>query len=83
MDLEKGIKIDKINRSNFHIWKPKAELILAYREVDDVVEWTILSSRPKDPVERKKWEQCDRQACAIIRLSLSDDLVESVKGSRT
>lgn len=47
MDLEKGIKIDKINRSNFHIWNPKAELILAYREVDDVVEWTILSSRPK------------------------------------
>lgn len=81
MDYDKsGIKIDKLNRSNYHIWKQKIELILAHREVDDVVDELNPFSPTKDPVEYKKWEQRDKQARVLIGLSLSDDMLENIRG---
>lgn len=42
MDVDKlggnrGIAIDKLCESNFHVWKQKINFILTYREVDHVI----------------------------------------------
>jgi hypothetical protein len=37
MDSSGGLKIDKLNISNYHTWKQKIELLLAFRDLDDVV----------------------------------------------
>jgi hypothetical protein len=37
MDSSGGLKIDKLNNSNYHTWKQKIELFLAFRDLDDVV----------------------------------------------
>lgn len=42
MDADKltssGIKVEKLNENNFHIWKQKINLVLMYRDVDHVVK---------------------------------------------
>jgi hypothetical protein len=32
-----GCKVDKLNDNNYHTWKQKIELLLAFRDLDDVV----------------------------------------------
>ena len=32
-----GFKIDKLTASNYHTWKQKIELVLAFRELNEVV----------------------------------------------
>jgi hypothetical protein len=32
-----GFKIEKLTASNYHTWKQKIELVLAFRELDEVV----------------------------------------------
>lgn len=83
MDLGKKIRIDKLKISKYHTWKPEIELVLANRERDHVVEQNYFFSQTKDPAQHKKWESCDRQARAIIRLSLSHDILENIKDPRT
>ena len=41
-----GIRIEKLNDSNFHSWKQKIELVLGHREVDDMIDQVLRPSRP-------------------------------------
>lgn len=83
MDSEKfgSIKIDKLTDSNFHIWKQKIDLILTYREVDEVASQD--NPHKSGTPEFKKWTQLDKQARALIGLSLSDEMLEHVRGAST
>ena len=58
MDLSNsGIKIDKLNDTNFHMWKQRIQLFLALKESDDYIiddppdsdsdEYRKLSGRPR------------------------------------
>ena len=48
-----GIKIDKLMESNFHSWKQKVELVLAFRDVEDAIS---------DAVEPHTLEGAERKA---------------------
>lgn len=85
MDADKltssGIKVEKLNENNFHIWKQKINLVLMYRDVDHVVKTQDVPEQGSE--EFHKWNQCDRTARAIIGLSLSDQLLEHVRDATT
>lgn len=65
-----AIRIDILTESNFHVCKPKINLVLRYREIDDVVE--DKSTPDVGRFEYKAWVQRDEQVVrALIDLSLS------------
>lgn len=80
-DLAPSVKIEKLDESNFHIWKQKIDLILAYREVDHVVSET--NPHVDGSPEHSKWKQSDKVARAVIGLSLSDEMLNHVRGVTT
>ena len=75
MDESQGsVRIEKLNDSNFHSWKRKIQLLLAYRDLEDYIH----DDRPLDEESQKKWDRGDRKAQAVIGLSLSDEHLEHV-----
>ena len=54
MDFEKtssrGVGIEKLTELNYHVWKQKIDLVLTYREVDDVISCkNTLATDTDDP----------------------------------
>ena len=80
MDESSGsVRIEKLNDSNFHAWKRKIQLLLAYRDLEDYIH----DDRPMDEVSQTKWDRGDRKAQAVIGLSLSDEHLEHVSEATT
>ncbi len=73
-----GIRIEKLNETNFFSWKRKIELVLAHREVDDMVDPILCPRRPEDPEELQKWIRKDKTARMTIGLTLSDEMLKNV-----
>ena len=78
MDLGQGIKytIDKLDASNFHVWKRKITLMLSLKDLDYVLTSDIPD---EDSDEYKVWEKDNIKACAMIGLTISDDHFEQVQ----
>ena len=72
-------KIEKLNDSNFHFWKQKIVLLLALKDLDDLIEKDAPTEKGKD----EDWDKKDRKARAIIGLSLSDEHLEHVRDVKT
>ena len=77
MDDQLGsFKVVKLNDDNFHVWKQRIELVLAYRELDD----HITDDPPHESDHHfKAWKRSDSRARAVIGLSLSDEHLEHVR----
>ena len=80
MEGKDNFKIDKLVDSNFHVWKQKVELVLGDRGVTDHI---LDTSTPDDPLELAQWKKDDAKAKAVIGLTLSNDLLEHVRGLET
>ena len=78
-DSSPSMKIEKLNDSNYHIWKQKILLHLALRDLDLVIDGTP----PTDPKELEIWNRNDRKAGAVIGLSLSDEHLSHVQDVTT
>ena len=78
MDLGQGIKytIDKLDASNFHVWKRKITLMLSLKDLDYVLTSDIPDENSD---EYKVWEKDNIKACAMIGLTISDDHFEQVQ----
>ena len=72
-------KIEKLTESNYHVWRQKIELILAFREIDHLIE----VGRPSEQVDSEKWTKDDAKARAIIGLTLSDEHLEHIRDCTT
>ena len=68
-------RIEKLNDSNFHAWKQNIVLLLALKDLDDLIE----TDPPTDKTELAKWLKNDRKARAVIGLSLSDEHLEHAR----
>ncbi len=68
-------KIEKLNDSNYHFWKQKIVLLLALKDLDDLIE----EDPPTEKTEHATWTKKDRKARAVIGLSLSDEHLEHVR----
>ena len=75
-----GFKIEKLGDSNFHVWKQKVELVLAFRELDDLI---TEQTPPDDADEVLKWKKKDAKAKAVIGLTLSDEHLDHVRDAET
>ncbi len=73
-----GIRIEKLNETNFFSWKQKIELVLGHREVDDMVDPILCPRRPEDPEELQKWIRKDKTARMTIGLTLSNEMLKNV-----
>ena len=74
-------KIEKLSESNYHVWKQKVELILAFRELDDHISDS--ASPPSVDPEHDSWIRADAKARAVIGLTLSDEHLEHVRDCET
>ena len=74
-------KIDKLTDSNFHVWKQRMELILAFRELDSHIDENARA--PVDPAQLANWVKNDLKAKAVIGLALSDEHLEHVRDCET
>lgn len=80
MNASGGLKIEKLLESNFHIWKQKIDLGLAFRELSDHLEDRPPLSNADDA---RTWQKDDAKARAVIGLSLSDEHLEHVRGVKS
>ena len=78
-----GIRIEKLDYSNFHSWKQKMELILGHREVDDMIDPNLRPRRPTDQEELLKWLRKDKSARMAIGITLSDEMLKNVAHTTT
>jgi Reverse transcriptase (RNA-dependent DNA polymerase)/gag-polypeptide of LTR copia-type/Integrase core domain/GAG-pre-integrase domain len=78
-----GFKIDKLTSSNYHTWKQKIELVLAFRELDEVVFNIVSTNVMQDTAAAAELKKKDAKAKAVIGLTLSDEHLEHVRGAET
>lgn len=71
---------NKLSESNFHIWKQRAESVLAIRELYS----HIFNERvPDENLKRSAWIKKEAKAKAVIGSSVSDEHLEHVWGCDT
>jgi hypothetical protein len=68
-----GFKIDKLTASNYDTWKQKIELVLAFRELDEVVFNVESTKFLQDAAAIAEFKKKDAKAKAVIGLTLSDE----------
>jgi hypothetical protein len=83
MESGGGFKIDKLNDNNYHTWKQNIELLLAFRDLDEV----MFEAPPADMEINLEvailFKKKDTKAKAVIGLTLSDDHLEHVRSAKT
>jgi galactitol-specific phosphotransferase system IIB component len=72
-----------LTASNYHTWKQKIELVLAFRELDEVVFDIGSTNVMLDPAAAAEFRKKDAKAKAVISLNLSDEHLDHVRGSES
>jgi len=77
-----GIKIDKLTETNFHELRQRIKMVLALRDLDDMLG---KDGKPTDAEDRELalWTRRDTTASAIIGLTLGSEQLEHVSGCKT
>jgi len=77
-----GIKIDKLTVMNFHEWRQRIKMVLALRDLDDMLDE---DGKPTDADARESamWKRRDTKASANIGLTLGSEQLEHVAGCKT
>jgi len=72
-----GIKIDKLTETNFHEWRPRIKMVLALRDLDNMLDE---DGKPTDADSRELtvWKRRDTKASAMIGLTLGSEQLEHV-----
>eukprot|EP00171_Calliarthron_tuberculosum_P021161 IDg21161t1 len=79
-----GIRMEKLNDSNFYCWRQKIELVLGHREVDDMIDARLCPEKPPECSEKlQKWLRKDKTARMTIGLTLSDEMLKNVTHTTT
>jgi len=77
-----GIKIDKLTETKFHEWRQRIKMVLALRDLDDMLDE---DGKPTDAEDRELavWKRRDTKESAIIGLTLGSEQLEHVSGLKT
>jgi hypothetical protein len=78
-----GMKIEKLGSDNHHAWKQKIELLLAHRDLYDVVFEPRPASAASNPTAEAEFKQKDAKSKAIVGLTLTDKHLERVRDVNT
>jgi len=76
-----GMNIDKVADSNLHKWRQRIQMVVALRDLDDLLDE---DGKPTDAEDRQLavWKRRDTKASAIIGLTLGSDQLEHVSGCK-
>lgn len=78
MDHDSSVtKVDKLTSDKYHIWKQRIIHVLTLKDLDQFIEEEQRTDG--DDESRIDWQRKDRNAQAIIGLSISNDLLENVR----
>jgi len=77
-----GIKIDKLTETNFNEWRQRIKMILALRDLEDMLDEDGKTMDAEDR-ELAVWKRRDTKASAIIGLTLGSEQLEHVSGCKT
>lgn len=77
--MEKLSKIDKLNNSNYFMWKYKVELLLINQDLWDV----ITDEQPSTPAALRNWMKRDNKARTTIGLLVEDNQLVHIRGKAT
>jgi len=77
-----GMNIDKLTETSFHEWRQRIKMVLALRDLDDVLDEY---GKPTDAetLELAVWKRRIMKASAIIGLTLGSEQLEHVSGCTT
>lgn len=81
MNSEGGMNIEKLNKTTYYVWKHSIELVLTYLKAVEVVDKE--NPHAKESKEYIERNQRDKLACPLIGLSLSDEILESLRNCKT
>lgn len=74
----------KFNVVNFVSWRPKIELVLGHREVDEMIAKRLCPDIPDEDDEAiGEWLRKDKTARMTIGLTLSDEMLKNVSNTST
>jgi len=77
-----GIKSDKLTETNFHEWRQRIKMVLALRDLDDMLDEDGKRTDAEDR-ELALWRSRPTKASAIIGLTLESEQLEHVSGCNT
>jgi len=77
-----GIKSDKLTETNFHEWRQHIKMVLALRDLDDMLDEDGKRTDAEDR-ELALWRSRPTKASAIIGLTLESEQLEHVSGCNT
>lgn len=72
------IEIEKINGSNFELWKLKMEDLLVDHDL-----WIVVSGMKPTGMKQEDWDLTDRKSKGLIRLFLADSVLLNVHIAKT
>jgi len=77
-----GIKFDNLSETNFHEWRQRIKVVLALRDLDDMIDE---DGKPTDAYDRglSLWKRRDTHASVSIGLALGSKQLEHVPGCKT
>jgi hypothetical protein len=65
--MDKDIKVEKLSESNYYTWKFKILSVLEVKDLDDMLT--------SEQSENEAWIKRDKKTRAIIRLTVSDEII--------
>lgn len=78
-----GLKIEKLNRENYHSWKFQIKMYLIGRDLWDIVQGIEELKSDATPDDRTKFRKREQLALSLICLSVNTDLHVYIRAVKT
>ena len=80
---EASLKIEKLNRDNYHVWKFQIKMYLIGKDLWDIVQGKEVLREGASPDESVKFRKREQLALSLICLSINNDLHVYVRSVNT
>jgi transposase InsO family protein len=81
VNVSNGVSVEKLDGTNYHVWKFKMQLILEDKDLFGVIDGTDVKPEKADAVA--EWVKRDKKARVTICLALSDSVLATVRSCET
>ena len=78
INMSTGVSIEKLDGTNYHVWKFKMQLVLEDKELFGVIDGTDVKAEGS-----AEWVKRDKKARVTICLALSDSILATVRSCDT
>ena len=81
VNMSTGVSIERLDGSNYHVWKFKMQLILEDKDLYGVIDGTDV--KPEKAESVAEWVKRDKKARVTICLAVSDSTLATVRSCDT